>query len=291
MFQPDFTMQPIGTAFKPQIWLALGALLAAVLVLTAIAIAASTRLGQIMTLCVTVGIFILGMLSDWTFGRPLAAMGEDWTQRVKSMDDKQLQALLKPDDLEAVREWVRTLYTEHADRTYSVWHCSFTNEMHSRPDIRKLPSIEKQSRISGLESEAGVKARQQLTDDLAAANNRANSIIWPPTKNDLVHELDWPITFERTHQGECETVTNSRTFVYPPLQGATASRQEHLVQAAYRVAASIVPNFQVLWLSDAITQEHKIPLRYLGTSMMYALLQIIAALSLAVLLFQSREVG
>src|SRR5262245_14732314 len=50
MFRWDFSLQPINQGFKPQLWLALAALLVAILVLTAIAVAASTRLGQVMTL-------------------------------------------------------------------------------------------------------------------------------------------------------------------------------------------------------------------------------------------------
>ncbi len=81
MFDPNFTLQPMDVAFKGQIWLALIGLLTAIGVLTAIAIAASTRFGQVLTLCVTLGVFMLGMLSDWTFGRPIKEMEEAWLAR------------------------------------------------------------------------------------------------------------------------------------------------------------------------------------------------------------------
>ena len=42
----------------------------------AIALAASTRLGQVLTLVTTVGFFILGLLSDWIFGRRIARLEE-----------------------------------------------------------------------------------------------------------------------------------------------------------------------------------------------------------------------
>jgi hypothetical protein len=56
----------------------------ALLVLTAIAIAASTRLGQVMTLCVTLGVFFLGLLSDWFFGRQIARLDAMWLERASA---------------------------------------------------------------------------------------------------------------------------------------------------------------------------------------------------------------
>jgi hypothetical protein len=55
------------------------------MVLTAIAIAASTRLGQVMTLCATLGMFLLGMLSDWFFGRQLERINALWLERASTL--------------------------------------------------------------------------------------------------------------------------------------------------------------------------------------------------------------
>ncbi len=86
LFDHGFTRQPIGLAFDGQLWIALAGITMAILVLTSIAIAASTRLGQVLTLCVTVGIFVLGMLSDWMFGRPIRAIEAMWQQRASARD-------------------------------------------------------------------------------------------------------------------------------------------------------------------------------------------------------------
>jgi len=43
-------------------------------VLTAIAVALSTRLGLVLTLVATVGIFVMGLLSDWVFARRIARL-------------------------------------------------------------------------------------------------------------------------------------------------------------------------------------------------------------------------
>jgi hypothetical protein len=191
MFRHDFVMQPIGTAFKLQLWLGLAGLLVAILVLTAIAIAASTRLGQVMTLCVTVGVFMAGMLSDWYFGQQIDQLKKSWLNEASAQKQ-----------------------TDMVDRSFTV--------------------------------------------------HRVN--------------------------GEVETVTNHVEVARVPLTNF-ATGKELLQYRLCWVGYSIVPNFQVLWLSDAITQEHRIPLSYLAMSSLYGSFQIMASLSLAVLLFQRREVG
>jgi hypothetical protein len=45
------------------------------------------------------------------------------------------------------------------------------------------------------------------------------------------------------------------------------------------------------WLLDAVSQNQPVPVGYLGTAALYACLQIGAFLSLAVVLFQKRDVG
>jgi ABC-2 type transport system permease protein len=85
MFSHDFSVQPMSTAFKGQLIVALVAITMALIVLTAIAIAASTRLGQVMTLCVTLGVFFFGLLSDWLFGRQLERIDAVWLERAKGL--------------------------------------------------------------------------------------------------------------------------------------------------------------------------------------------------------------
>lgn len=61
--------------FKGQLWIAIGMMTLGVLILASIALAASTRLGQVLTLCVTLGVLITGLLSDWLFARKIAELG------------------------------------------------------------------------------------------------------------------------------------------------------------------------------------------------------------------------
>jgi ABC-2 type transport system permease protein len=62
-------VQSITTDLHPQVLVACVALLLALLVLSAVATAASTRLGQVMTIVVCAGVFMTGLLSNYMIGR------------------------------------------------------------------------------------------------------------------------------------------------------------------------------------------------------------------------------
>jgi hypothetical protein len=55
--------------------------------------------------------------------------------------------------------------------------------------------------------------------------------------------------------------------------------------------AAVVPNLQFFWPADALTQGSEITLGYLGTVTAYAACLVGAVMSLAVILFQKRDVG
>jgi hypothetical protein len=56
-------------------------------------------------------------------------------------------------------------------------------------------------------------------------------------------------------------------------------------------AYAVLPNMQLFWLADALTQGREITLAHWAAVSLYALAMIVAALSLAVILFQTRDVG
>jgi ABC-type transport system involved in multi-copper enzyme maturation permease subunit len=58
-----------------------------------------------------------------------------------------------------------------------------------------------------------------------------------------------------------------------------------------KIGRFLVPNLQIFWISDAIYEESVIPLKYIIISAAYALCYTTAILSLAVALFQKRQVG
>jgi len=80
--------QPLTTDLKPQVMLACAAMLCSMFVLTAIATAASTRLGQVLTIVVCSGVFVFGLLSNYLIGRhaflgtPIAVIKEASPDRI-----------------------------------------------------------------------------------------------------------------------------------------------------------------------------------------------------------------
>jgi hypothetical protein len=62
-------------------------------------------------------------------------------------------------------------------------------------------------------------------------------------------------------------------------------------QTWLRGLAMVIPNIQFFWPADALTQGHPISLGYLGMVSCYATCLVFGTLSLAVLLFQTRDVG
>lgn len=158
LFDVDWARHAIGTNFDSDLLIALAGLSLGLLMLVSVAIAVSTRLGQLPTLVATIAVFLLGMVSDWIFGRPIAA---------------------------------------------------------------------------------------------------------------------YEARFAEIPVGEISVLDAS-----------------HLAYYACRVAYAVVPNYQIFWLADAITQGRAIPLDYLlGLAVPYGVLVIVASLALATVLFQRREIS
>ncbi|MFM7806724.1 MAG: hypothetical protein ACKPEA_02190, partial [Planctomycetota bacterium] len=65
----------------------------------------------------------------------------------------------------------------------------------------------------------------------------------------------------------------------------------HLEWGVFKALQAVVPNFQVFWLADAVTQKKPIGLDYLAMALPYGLVLIVMALAAGTMLFQRREVG
>lgn len=73
-FDPSWASIAASDEFRLELVTSLCLMFLALCVLSAIAIAASTRLGQVLTIGVTLGVLVLGLLSDWIFGRRIVAL-------------------------------------------------------------------------------------------------------------------------------------------------------------------------------------------------------------------------
>lgn len=291
MFTAEFKLQPISIGFKPQLWLAIITLWMAILILTAIALAVSTRLGQVMTLVITLGVFIMGMLSDWTLGRPMVKIEETWTQRVRSMTGKEVEGLLGPENLEPLRKWIRDNREAEAYHREKVGPCRLQTEVGKiRGQLKVESESDRMKQIEAMTATITREVAERLQTDLTAAKFAADNLQWPPNGEDMVLALDWPQIIIRASD-ECETIPNTRTLVFPPAERAVRQTSERLTYFGCVIGRAVLPNFQVMFLSDALTQDHRIPVSYVFRTLLYGVLYIGAALALATFLFQTREVG
>jgi len=225
LFEPDFARANVAEAFNANLWTAIAALIIANLVLTGVALAASTRLGQIMTIVVTVGIFVTGMLSDWLFADQMA----------RPHREAAVERGIAEGDFATVNvEQVVTLTNGEVAR-----------------GTREIVVVANE-------------AFQNLTDNQLA---------------DLESGAATPVQLGLERIEFTDVLAN------------LSSLGDQAVYLAGKIGHSIFPNFQVLWLSDAVTQGHVIPTAYLLKVALYGGTSIIAALCLAVILFERREVG
>ena len=92
--------------------------------------------------------------------------------------------------------------------------------------------------------------------------------------------------------GDVEEVITEHEEVLPNVSlSSYAEGSEYARWAAYSVGYAVVPNFQVLWLTDALTQDNVIPRTYLVRTTGYGVFYIVASISVGIILFQRREVA
>ena len=75
LFEKDWTPVSPARQFEGGLWVAVAMMWLGLAVLSGIAVAISTRFGQVVTLGVTFGAFVLGLMSDGLVGRRVAATG------------------------------------------------------------------------------------------------------------------------------------------------------------------------------------------------------------------------
>jgi ABC-type transport system involved in multi-copper enzyme maturation permease subunit len=304
--------QPLGTDFKPQITLACLSLTMALLVIAAIATAASTRLGQVMTIVVCAGVFVLGLLSNHLIGRhayvnPTIGVVEE----ARSGTGINLRTF--------VGQQVAELAAQRAGVT--------TEEFLSRPELSSADFVSKWEvlgmidgsdqteremlfRTIGSEYELRLKAAPSGVEvnpgdpiyygpspngvalvpphfQRPAPDTDLTATLYPPGTPGaiVVVESDGPVLRVR-HIGS-EPLDLER----PPLEGdflfLAPTRTRPLAAGLW----ALVPNMQTFWLVDAISQAQPIPASHIFLVLVYGLTQIAGFLALAVMLFQGRDVG
>jgi ABC-type transport system involved in multi-copper enzyme maturation permease subunit len=307
LINPDWELQRLSTDFKPQIMLSCLSLATALLVMTAVATAASTRLGQVMTIVVCAVVFLAGLLSNYMIGRNVYN-NERFGQVALAFSESGL------DPYDFRREQVLELAAERRGITteeFTERNLDPRNFVSMR-EVLAMGPIDESAWREVMLREPGSKMdivllgppREEIEvgDSIyyGAATNGVGMITPPfePLAEEVTPEEnareapalvisrvdDIVITIQQVGS---EALPLSR----PPLPRDSLFLQRTEIRPVPLVAWSLIPNLQSFWLVDAITQNQPIPPRHIGLVLSYGFLQIVGFLSIAVILFQNRDVG
>lgn len=253
----EWKFQPISTDFKPQILLSCAALGMAILVLTSIAVAASTRLSQVMTLVVCVGVFVMGLLSNHLLGK--RAFLNDFAAIVETAQPER-------NEFESFRT---------PGARYTITLTNFPDEsLTPGTPIYYGPSPQGIGMaVPDFEVYRGDPADERL---LQADDTPPGIMVKSAERKSLTIQNIGarPLWVER-----------------PPREGDYIFTRPTRVNPVALGAWSVVPNMHAFWLLDAVTQNRTIPVSHVARVGVYSLMQIGAFLGLAVVLFQRRDVG
>ncbi|MCA9292746.1 MAG: hypothetical protein KDA20_02910 [Phycisphaerales bacterium] len=250
--------QAYSVVWRPNVLVACACVMMALFVITGIALAASTRLGQVMTIVVCAGMFFGGLLSNHLLGK--RAYDNTWVAKVAEVElpDPEVQSLAEP--------------TETATITLT-----------SAVDVPLEPgrSVYFGPGANGINIAVPKHPAWRGTD----VNNGTQLLDTNNGKALLIRSYD-PVTRKLVLVNAGGLHVNR-----PPMEGDYVFLTPTTYNIAPLAAWALIPNMQSYWVVDAITQNHPIPVRYVGIVALYTVLQVGAMVSLAMLLFQTRDVG
>lgn len=257
----EWSLQPFLTDFKPQTTLASMSIVLAVLVFTSLAVAASARLGQVMTITVCAGVFLFGLLSNYFIG-----------QRVYLNDPIGRIAQVEP---------VRPSFAGLAEPGHQY---QIVLEYPSRVTLQTgMPFY------YGPSPNGAAMVVDFTTPDNLGARPRLDWHDRSVPQSLAIAELSGPqnkvLTVERVGRG------GSMSMLRTPEPQDYVFLEPTRRNIGFAVAWGLVTNVQFFYLVDAVTQNQPIPFSHMGLLGLYSAAQIGVFLSLAVILFQKREVG
>lgn len=313
LLNDHWQLQPIFTDFTPQILLSCMTLGMALLVIAALATAVSTRAGQVMTILICAIVFVMGLMSNYFIGRHVYT-----NERVaeiaatRSTFDPPLDAYdFRRDEvwkLAAKRNGIEV--EEFAEQGYDPRHFVTIREVLAMGEVEDPDWQEIMLRAPGsmlIIDLLGPPTVQLKAGDSFYYGSSPNGVglvtpAFAPFDEDaelvkntrerpglMIVEID-PNSLEQSmlvmQIGE-EAVPLSR----PPLPKDSVFLTPTKTNAAPLIAWSVIPNMQSYWLIDAINKNQPVPMSHILLVMLYSGCQILVFLSLAVVLFQGRDVG
>lgn len=252
----DWEWQSLATDFKPKVTLACVVLAMAVLVLTSISVAASTRFGQVMTLAVTAGVFVAGLVSNHFLGT--RAVENELIGYVESV------SIQDPTDLNMDKLGSRaTVLLEGPPRIEVPTGASF----YYGPNPNGLA--------------LAVPEHAPFVGD-PQADGLLSSSVAPAM---IIEQSDGQEFVIRLIGGQRLSIAR------PPEAGDAVFITPTQINPITFAAWAALPNMQHFWLIDAITQNRPIPAGYVLLAGLYAICQIGAFLAIGVALFERRDMG
>jgi ABC-2 type transport system permease protein len=309
LLSKKWAWQPLYTDLKPQIMLACMCLGIALLVMTAIAIAASTRLGQVMTIITCLVFFMGGLLSNYVVGRHVynnTRVGQIAYADLISTPDTFLY--------DFHRDKTIPLAADRAGVTPEVFEADgYILETYVEPrEILRMGPIDSKVWRELMLQEPGAEYRIELLGPPRMPVNVGDPVYYGASPNGVALAVsrfappppeaantDVPseqpglvVTFVDDLSIFIKQVGREAVPVdRPPLARDSLFLKPTDVNPAWMGIWGLVPNMQSFWLLDAITQNQPIPFPHVARILVYGVFQIIIFLSLAVLLFQGRDVG
>lgn len=256
---PHWDIEPLAKNFKPQILTACFCLGLALMVSTAIAVALSCRLGQVMTIVLCFVLLLLGLLSNALIGS-------------KAHQNTPVAEVLSAEPADRLAEGLKQFGNQYK----VVLKAGGARELRPGMPFYYGPSP------NGMGLQVPGFAPKP---DLVSVESLARG------------EKDAPggLFVVKAEQGNIIYVQNTWRDGTAPERGPRAGDfvfiETTRTNMAALVAWGLVPNLQSFWLLDAVTQNQAVPASHLALIVLYALAQVTVALSLAVLLFQERDVG
>ncbi|MEM9373324.1 MAG: ABC transporter permease subunit [Planctomycetota bacterium] len=308
-FGKEWELQPPTTDLKPQIMLACMCLGVALLVMTAIAIAASTRLGQVMTIIACLVFFLVGLLSNYIVGRHVYSntrVGQIAYADLISTPDTFLHDFHRDKTVPLAAERAGVDPEVFEDEGYLV-------ETYVEPrEILRMGPVDSEVWRELMLQEPGSEYRIELLGPPRRAINVGDSVWYGASPNgvSLAVAPYAPLPAEAATSGVPSDqpglvvtfINDLSVFVKqvgreavpverPPMARDSLFLQTTEINPAWLGLWGLVPNMQSFWLLDAITQNQPIPFPHVARILVYGVFQIVIFLSLAVLLFQGRDVG
>jgi len=307
LIDEDWAFQSIAEDVKPQIMIACACMSMALIVMTALATAVSTRAGQVPTILISAVVFLLGLVSNHFIGRHVfenEAVGE--IALVRSERGVDLYEFRRDEVLELAASRNSMTPEAFTEQGFNPRNYVTVREVLGMGPVDDAQWRERMLRTPGsslIVDLLGPPTVQLEPGDpfYYGASTNGTGLVTPSFEplgegtpaDQNAREAPALVITEvtprslRVMQVGREALPVSR----PPLPGDFIYLRPTTIDPVALSAWSLIPNMQSFWLIDAITKNQPIPPSHVGLVAAYSLSQVVVLLALAVALFQGRDVG